>query len=152
MITARHQAHVRAAGFLGRALSFELSAVQQYMTHAALCEAWNLNDEGRHWREEAVGETKHAERIIQHMQRLGVVPGASQLRAVKVGASLSELIAHNVRLEQDIVSLYSDATVSCLRGGDHDNAGFFQKLLDEEQEHARELQAWYESSTGWSSR
>lgn len=152
MITARHQAHVRAAGFLGRALSFELSAVQQYMTHAALCETWNLTDEGRHWREEAVGEMKHAERIIQHMQRLGVVPGASQLRAVKVGASLSELIAHNVRLEQDIVSLYSDATVSCLRGGDQDNAGFFQKLLDEEQEHARELQAWYESSTGWSSR
>ncbi len=150
-MTARHQAHVRAAGFLGRALSFELSAVQQYMAHAALCEAWNLTDEGRHWREEAAGETKHAERIIQRMVKLGVVPSASQLRPVKVGGSLGELIAHNVRLEQDIVSLYSDATVTCLRGGDSDNAGFFQKLLDEEQEHARELQAWYESSTGWSS-
>lgn len=148
MNTARLQAHVKVAGFLGRALSFELSAVQQYMTHAALCETWNLNDESRHWREEAAGEMKHAERLVQRMLALGVAPNASQLRAVKVGGSLSELIAHNVRLEQDIVSLYSDATVACLRSGDADSAGFFQQLLEEEQGHARELQAWYASSTG----
>lgn len=151
MNTARLQAHVRVAGFLGRALSFELSAVQQYMTHAALCEAWHLNEESRHWREEATGEMKHAERIIQRMLALGVAPNASQLRAVKAGGSLTELIAHNVRLEQDIVSLYRDATIACLRGGDADNGAFFQQLLEEEEQHARELQAWYESSTGWSS-
>lgn len=152
MVAARHPANVRVVGFLGRALSLELSAVQQYMTHAALCEAWGHGDEGSHWREEAAGEAGHAERIIQRMTALGVAPNASQLRAVKVAGNLGELIAHNVRMEQDIVSLYSDATITCLRSGDADNAGFFQRLLEEEQEHARELQAWYESSTGGSSR
>jgi bacterioferritin len=150
--TARQSAHVRVAGFLGRALSLELGAVQQYMTHAALCETWGLNDESRHWREEAAGETQHAERIVRRMIALGVAPNASQLRAVKVAGNPGELIAHNVRMEQDIVSLYSDAVVSCLRSGDSDHAAFFQQLLAEEQGHARELQAWYESSTGGSSR
>lgn len=148
MSTARLHAHVRVVGYLGRALSFELSAVQQYMTHAALCNAWNLDEEARHWREEAAGEMKHAERLVQRMLALGVAPNASQLRAVKAGGSLRELIAHNVRLEQDIVSLYSDATIDCLRSGDADSAGFFRKLLEEEQEHARELQIWHEQATG----
>lgn len=150
MNTARLQARVRVVGFLGRALSYELSAVQQYMSHAALCETWNLTDASRHWREEAAGEMKHAERIVQRMLTLGVAPNASQLRPAKVGGGLSELIAHNVRMENDIVSLYRDATITCLRSGDADNAGFFQQLLDEELEHARELQAWYESLMGWS--
>lgn len=152
MNTAKLQGHVRVTGFLGRALSYELSAVQQYMTHAVLCEAWKLDEESGHWREEAAGEMKHAERIVQRMLALGVAPNASQLRAVKVGGSLIELIAHNVRLEQDIVSLYSDATIACLRSSDAENAGFFQQLLEEEQGHARELRAWYESSTGRGSR
>jgi bacterioferritin len=135
-------------GFLGRALSFELSAVQQYMTHAVLSKTWNLHEESGHWREEAAGVMKHAERFVLRLLALVVAPNASQLLAVKVGGSLSELIAHNVRLEQDIVSLYSDATIACLRSGDAGNASFFQQLLEEEQGHARELRAWYESSTG----
>lgn len=148
MNAARLQAHVRVVGFLGRALSYELSAVQQYMSHAALCETWSLTDASRHWREEAAGEMKHAERIVQRMLMLGVAPNASQLRPARVGGSLAELIAHNVRMEHDIVALYRDAAIASLRSGDGDNAGFFQQLLDEEQEHARELQAWYESLTG----
>lgn len=152
MNTLRCHAHVRVVGYLGRALSYELSAVLQYMAHAALCETWNLNDESRHWRDEATGEMKHADRLVQRMLVLGFAPNESQLRAVRMGGSLRELIAHNIRLEQDIVLLYNDAAISCLRSGDADNADFFHQLLKEEQEHARELQVWYESATNWSSK
>jgi bacterioferritin (cytochrome b1) len=34
--------HPRVLGYLGRALSLELSAVQQYMTQASLVELWGL--------------------------------------------------------------------------------------------------------------
>jgi bacterioferritin len=142
------QANVRLVGYLGRALSYELGAVQQYMTHAALCENWGLAEPSRHWRQEAAEEMRHAERIIQHMLTLGVAPNASQLRPVRTGRTLTELVAHNLRLEGDIVALYSDATLTCMRGGDPDNARFFEQLLDEERAHARELQMWYESLTG----
>lgn len=150
MNTAKLQANVRVIGYLGRALSFELSAVQQYMSHAALCEIGGLAEASRRWRQEAAEETQHAERIVQRMLALDVAPNASQLQPVRVGRTLIELIAHNIRLESDIVALYRDATITCLRGGDRENGAFFERLLDEERAHAQELQRWYESLTGWS--
>lgn len=139
------QGSVRVLGYLGRALSQELSAVQQYMSHAALCDSWKLDDASRYWRQEAAEEIAHAERIIQRMLALGVAPNASQLRPVRTGRNLADLITQNLRLEGDNVALYSDAVVTCLRSGDQENAGFFQQLLDEERQHARELKTWYES-------
>ena len=48
--------HPRTLGYLGRALSLEYSAVQQYMTQAALCEAWGLADAADRFRRETVEE------------------------------------------------------------------------------------------------
>ena len=36
------QLHHRVLAALGQALSLELTAVQQYLTHAALLEAWGI--------------------------------------------------------------------------------------------------------------
>lgn len=152
MRQARLQANVRVIGFLGRALSYELSAVQQYMTHAALCEAWGLLEASQQWRAEAEEEMGHAGRIVQRMVALGVAPSASQLRPVKAGGNLLELVAHNVQLETDIVALYADAVMACMRSGDPDNASFFRVLLEEEKQHAQELKTWYQSLTNWSKR
>lgn len=146
----RLQGSIRVLGYLGRALSYEFSAVQQYTSHAALCEGWNLPEAGEHWRQEAAEEMAHAERIIQRMVALGVAPNASQLRPVKAGRNLAELVAHGVQLERDIVALYGDAVLTCLRSGDQHNADFFQQLLDEERQHAHELKHWYGSLSGWS--
>ncbi|MFN9904687.1 MAG: ferritin-like domain-containing protein, partial [bacterium] len=64
-------AHPRILGSLGRALSLELSAVQQYMTHANLAQAWGEEQAAERFRHEAVEEMQHSERIIQRMIQLG---------------------------------------------------------------------------------
>lgn len=142
MRNARLNSNVRVIGYLGRALSFELSAVQQYITHAALAEAWGLTDASQQWRQEVVEEMRHVERIVQRMIALGVAPNASQLRPVRSGATLMDLIELNLHMEAEIVGLYQDATIDCLRSGDRDNGEFFQRLLDEENHHAAELRSW----------
>lgn len=144
------QGSIRVIGYLGRALSYELSAVQQYMSHAAMCDTWELGEASQRWRQEAAEELAHAERIVQRMLALGVAPNASQLRPVRVGGNLAELIACNIHMEGDIVRLYSDAVVTCLRSGDQQNGDFFRQFLDEERQHAQELKHWYESLTDWS--
>ena len=48
--------HPRVLGYLGRALSLELTAVQQYMTQASLAETWGDADTARRLREETVEE------------------------------------------------------------------------------------------------
>ena len=42
--------HPRILGFLGRALSLELTAVQQYMTQASLVELWGDAEAAAHSR------------------------------------------------------------------------------------------------------
>ena len=67
MNTARLQARVRVVGFLGRALRYELSAVQQYMSHAALYETWYLSVAFRDGRVVSGGVLNHAVRIVDGM-------------------------------------------------------------------------------------
>ncbi|SRR6056297_448655 len=134
--------HPRTLGYLGRALSLELSAVQQYMTQASLAEAWELPDAARRFREETVEEMQHAQRIIQRMLVDGVAPNASQLRPAGVARSLPELLRQDMDLELEIVGLYADAVQFSRRIGDGDHGDFFAALLEEERHHAREMEAW----------
>jgi bacterioferritin len=137
--------HPQALGYFGRLLSLEYSAVQQYMTQAALCEAWGLQEAADRFRRESVEEMRHAERIIKRMLGLGVAPNASQLRPVTVGSDLVDLLRQDAVLETEIISLYEEATHFCERTRDLENAEFFRRLLEEESEHAGEISGWLES-------
>lgn len=138
------QAHVdpRVLGYLGRALSLELSAVQLYSTQARLLGAWGLAEASEQMRTEATEELGHADRIIGRMLALGVSPGASQLRPVRLGRNLQELLVHDHAFETELVNLYSQATRHCARVGDHDSRLFFEALLNEERSHAQALEQW----------
>jgi bacterioferritin len=132
----------RVLGYLGRALSLELSAVQLYSTQARLVDSWGLAEVAEKFGAEASEELGHAERIISRMLALGVAPNASQLRPVRLGQNLRELLESDHAFENELVSLYGEAVRHCLRIGDHDNRLFFEALLGEEQTHARELLEW----------
>lgn len=132
----------KVLGYLGRALSLELSAVQQYSTQARLVAAWGLSKAADSLRKEAQEEMQHADRIIERMLAIGVAPNASQLRPVKLAGDLSALLQINQQLEADIIQLYHQATLHCARLGDHGSRVFFEELLREEQQHHAELQTW----------
>jgi bacterioferritin len=140
----------RILGFLGRALSLELSAVQQYMTHAKLAEAWGLLEASGRLRHEVVEELQHAERLTGRMLELGVAPNGSQLRPAAVGRSLKELLLADARMENEIIALYDDAVTYCARVGDRENEAYFMAFLQEEQQHHAELEAWLDELQGTS--
>lgn len=135
----------RVLGYLGRALSLELSAVQLYSTQARLVATWGLAEPAERLRHESREEMEHVERVIARMLSLGVAPSASQLRPVRLGNSLLELLQHDLAFENELISLYSDATRHCARIGDHDGRLFFETLLEEERSHGQELSRWIES-------
>jgi bacterioferritin len=137
--------HPRTLGYLGRALSLEYSAVQQYMTQAALAEAWGLGEAADRFRRETVEEMQHAERLVKRMLGLGAAPNASQLRPAGVARSLVDLLLQDAVLEAEIVALYDEATTFCRRIADHENAEFFNALLQDEQHHAAEIEQWLEA-------
>lgn len=131
-------------GYLGRALSFELSAVQQYLSLARLLEIRGMAKAGEKFRHEAQEEMQHADRIIGRMLALGVSPNASCLRPSQLDGTLAELVKHVTDLETEIVGLYADAVNHCHLIQDYENRVFFDLLLREEQQHAVDIDAWWQ--------
>ncbi len=134
--------HPRTLGYLGRALSLELSAVQQYLTQAALTDAWGLAEASNRFRHETVEEMQHAERIVRKLLEVGAVPNASQVRPARVAPTLVALLQQDAELEAEIVAFYAQATAFCQEVGDVVNARFFAQLWEEEHHHAQEIEAW----------
>ena len=129
-------------GYLGRALSLEFSAVQLYSTQARLVAYWGLSSAAERLRHEAEEELQHTDRIIERMLALGVAPNASQLRPVRLGENLVEMLGINQQFEQELINLYHSAASYSARIGDHDSRLFFNALLEEERTHHRELLDW----------
>ena len=129
-------------GFLGRALSMEMTAVQQYLCLSRFSHLQGFEDIAAKFQHEAQEEMAHSERIISRMLVLGVAPNATQLRPARLGDSLPALIAAAQALEMEIINFYQTAVDYCSRIGDFDNRLFFEQLLQEEQAHANSLDEW----------
>jgi bacterioferritin len=142
--------HPRILALLGRALSLELSAVQQYLTQACLLELWGQTDAAERFRRESVAEMQHAERLVQRMLALGVAPGASQLRPVEAGPNLATLLQLDAALEADLIHHYGEAVRFCVLIGDGEHDAFFRALWQEEQQHGEELTRWQRELQGGS--
>jgi bacterioferritin len=137
--------HPRVLADLGRALSLELTAVQQYLTQAVLVESWGDSQSAERFRRETVEEMQHAERLVNRLVRLGFAPGASQIRPATHAADLEDLLRQNAALEEQLLRHYADACELCQRIGDADNGAFFHALWQDERRHGEELAAWLES-------
>ncbi|MDI9405236.1 MAG: ferritin-like domain-containing protein [Chitinophagaceae bacterium] len=134
--------HPRVLGYLGRALSLELTAVQQYMTQAALVSVWGDQDSAQWFREESVSEMRHAEAIVHRLIALGSAPAASQLLPAAHAPDLVGLLRADLVLEDQLLNLYAEAVRFCLLIGDGEQEGFFRQLWREEQQHGEVLAAW----------
>ena len=142
--------HPRVLALLGRALSLELSAVQQYLTQASLLELWGQPEAAERFRRETVAEMQHAERLVQRMLALGVAPAASQLRPVQIGPDLASLLRVDAALEADLIQHYAEAVRFCVLIGDAQHDALFRALWSEEQEHGEELARWQHDLQGGS--
>lgn len=142
------QVDTRLLGYLGRGLSYELSAVSQYLASASLAEVWGDNESAKRFREEVVEELKHAERLTNAMAALGALPGSSQLTPVQGGRNVGEVLAASAHREHELIMLYQEAARYCARIGDEHHAALFRDLLADEQAHAKEIEAWFAKQAG----
>jgi len=135
-------------GFLGRALSLEMTAVQQYLTLSRLLQLRGFSEIAQTFQQEAQEEMTHVERIISRMLVLGVAPSATQLRPPVLGDSLPLLVSNTQKFEEELVNFYQQAVNYCTHIDDFDNRLFFEKLLQEEKQHAMSLGNWQNELAG----
>lgn len=131
----------RTLGWLQRALTHELRAVQQYLAQSVLARLWGDLALAEEFRREAIEELEHAERLMAPLIIAGVAPNAAALPPARLGRTAQELMAADQRLEQEAVLLYADALDYAKRRRDENMARLFAELLEEEARHAQKLEA-----------
>ncbi|MDP2027161.1 bacterioferritin [Sulfuriferula sp.] len=129
----------RLSGYLTRALSHELAAVQQYLMQARLVGLWGMADMSARLREDVNEELVHAERLMERMLVLGIPSNATQLPAVRTGRSVEEMLQIDRELEIEAVRLYEDAVHYCARIRDSETQVLFADILQDELGHLGDL-------------
>ncbi len=129
----------RTLGWLSRALSHEMGAVQQYLAQSVLARLWGDYALASQLRREAVEEMQHAERLMERLILLGVAPSAGNLPPARLGRTVDEMLAADRVLEVDAVRLYEEALAHARRMRDADSASLLEGILAEELAHVREL-------------
>lgn len=129
----------RTLGWLSRALTHELGAVQQYLAQSVLARLWGEQPLADCLRREASEELAHAEQLMERLILLGLSPAAGSVAPARLGRNVDELLRANRQLELDAVRLYQEALLHTTRVRDADSAALMQTILDEEVSHLRSL-------------
>ncbi|EQD77901.1 bacterioferritin [mine drainage metagenome] len=108
----------RLSGYLSRALSHELAAVQQYLMQAKLTGLWGLSAQSAQFRRDVNEELVHAERLMERMLILGIPCNATQLPPIRPGRTLAEMLQIDRGLEIEAIRLYEEAAFYCARRQD----------------------------------
>ena len=104
---------------LNRALTIELTAINQYFCQAKMCQNWGFWKLGNKHYEESMGEMKHAERLIDRILFLDGVPEIARYDVIRVGADVKEQLENDLALELSGVKHYNKAIDLCMKVKDN---------------------------------
>src|SRR6201993_3866285 len=100
---------------LNRALTVELTAINQYFCQAKMCMNWGYLKLGKKHYEESMGEMRHAEKLIDRILFLDGVPEIARYDVIRVGASVKEQFENDLQLEMKGVKAYNDLIELCTK-------------------------------------
>jgi bacterioferritin len=132
---AAMQGNPQVIDALNRALTIELTAINQYFCQAKMCANWGLAHLARKHHEESIGEMKHAEKIIERVLFLEGTPEIARYDVIRVGTDIKEQLENDLRLEMGGVKHYNQAIALCSSLGDHGTREMLEPILSESEEH-----------------
>ena len=126
---------------LNTRLAEELTAINQYMVHAEMCEDWGYKKLGERIEKRAITEMKHAEALIARILFLEGRPIVSNLNKINIGSDVPEMHKNDHGLELVAVKGYNDTIRLCAEVGDHNTKTFIQGILKDEIEHVDDIES-----------
>lgn len=121
-------------------LAGELTAINQYMLHAEMCEDWGYGKLSKNFKDRAITEMHHAEHLIERILFLEGKPIVSKLNKMTIGASVPEQVDNDHQLETDTVKDYNDAMKLAAELGDNATRDVLKDILMDEDKHVDELE------------
>ena len=129
---------------LNRALTIELTAINQYFCQARMCANWGFHKLAKKHYDESLGEMKHADQILQRILFLEGVPEIARYDVIRVGTNVKEQFENDLKLEMGGVKHYNTAIELCRSLGDNGTREILEPILSESEEHVD----WLETQLG----
>jgi len=129
---------------LNRALTIELTAINQYFCQSKMCKNWGIMKLAKkHW-EESMGEMKHADKLIDRILFLEGTPEIARYDVIRVGSTVKEQLENDLALESGGVAAYNSLANLALQMKDGGTHKLAQEILVESEEHVD----WLETQLG----
>ncbi len=129
---------------LNRALTIELTAINQYFVQSKMCKNWGfLKLAKKHW-EESMGEMKHADKLIDRILFLEGVPNIARYDVIRVGGDVKEQFENDLKLETSGVAAYNELVNQSIQLKDNGTHALALAILTDSEEHVD----WLETQLG----
>ena len=130
---------VEVIACLNKALSEELTAVNQYFVHAEMCENWGYKKLADLIKKQSIDEMKHAEELIE---RILFLEGTPQMVTQKltIGSVVPDMLKNDLKLEISAVTMYNNFVNIAAKKNDQGTVELFKELLEDEEGHVDNLE------------
>ncbi|MGH6792321.1 MAG: bacterioferritin [Methyloceanibacter sp.] len=125
----------RVIEYLNKALTHELTAVNQYWLHYRLLEDWGFTRLAKKEREESIEEMQHADKLVDRIIFLEGFPNMQHIDPLMIGQNIKEVLECDLKGEFNARDLYTRARDLCRQKEDLVSMQLFEELLKDEEGH-----------------
>lgn len=126
--------------YLNQVLKSELTAVHQYLLHAAMCKNWGYERLHEHFSHMANEEVSHSSGLIDHILYLDGTPDVEHLDQVRAGRTVELLLKADLGFEREDVELLRKAIAHCAKVGDFTTRHKLEDMIEDSEGHVD----WFE--------
>jgi bacterioferritin len=130
--------------YLNKALTNELTAINQYWLHYRVLHHWGLRKLAEFERHESIDEMKHADTLADRILFLEGLPNFQAIGKLKVGETVEEILKADLALEMEAIPLLREAVQHCEAVRDFVSREVFARILENEEEHVDFLETQFE--------
>jgi bacterioferritin len=130
--------------YLNKALTNELTAINQYWLHYRLLDHWGVRKLAEFERHESIDEMKHADTLSVRILFLDGLPNFQAIGKLKVGETVEEILKADLALEMEAIPLLREAIQHCESVRDYVSREVFERILENEEQHVDFLETQFE--------